>query len=102
MTQEQFTKITDWQKKVFPASTPLSKTIHLEREIEEIKEDIESGNPNIIYELSDLCFLIFGITDQLGFSFEDLKKAIDKKYKINLERKWQKPNKDGVVFHVKN
>ena len=102
MTQELFTKITDWQKVIFPKSTPLSKLAHLKDELNEVEHDIKQGNQDLKFELADCFFLIFGIADQVGITHEQLTTAIAEKLQINQQRKWQQPNKDGVVFHVKD
>lgn len=99
--QKLFTEIIEWQKVTFPSSTPLSKLKHLQKEIIEVEEDIQSGNDNIIFEMADMCFLMFGIIDQLGFTYDDLVHIVAEKLRINKTRTWQAPDKDGVVLHIK-
>ena len=97
------TKIAKWCKKQFPYQTALSKMIHLEKEILELKDEIVNSafemTPNVPKELADNVILLYGIADLYGI---DLHKEVKKKHKINVKRKWHKPDKDGVCFHVKD
>jgi len=114
MTKEQFEKITAWQKETFGTATPISKMHHLKEEVQELLIELEdwygSGFPKsettwqdakIDKEFADCFFLIFGAAAAHGMSYEDICSAIEMKFVINKNRKWGKPDKNGVINHIK-
>ena len=101
MTPEIFEAITEWQKSVFTQATPVSQAKHLEREAEELRKDLETGNPERRLEFADCLFLLFGAAVADGMTYQDLCNALTEKLELNKARKWQKPDKNGIVFHVK-
>jgi hypothetical protein len=52
-------------------------------------------------EFADCFILLFGAAASDGMSYDDICKAIDEKMEINFNRKWGKPNNDGVVNHIR-
>lgn len=98
--EKQFNAITDWQRKTFKAATALSKVEHLIEEVQELKEDIKSQNPNRGHEYADCLFLLFGAAKADGFEYEDLVRFTEEKLEINKKRKWGTPDSNGVVKHV--
>jgi phosphoribosyl-ATP pyrophosphohydrolase len=102
MTEQQFNAITQWQKEVFPQATPISKRHHLQKEIVELVAAIETKLFDRKYEYADCFFLLFGAAAADGLSYEDIIKAIDEKFEINKNRKWGKPDANGVVEHIKD
>ena len=101
MKAEQFKKVVEWQKKTFPNATALSKVAHLQEEVEELSDDLLTDNPDRRLEYADCILLIFGSAASDGMTYEDICNALDEKMKINKARKWGKPDKNGVVNHVK-
>jgi len=106
MTEKQFNEITEWQEKTFPKATSISKLIHLageepDGEIKELVDDIKANSPNKKSEWADCFFLLFGSAKLDGMSYQDIIDCIQKKFEVNKLREWQKPDKNGVVFHVK-
>lgn len=101
MTEEQFKEITKWQSETFPDATDLSKLHHLKDEVDELIEDVECNNLARRLEFADCILLIFGSASANGMSYEDICNAVDEKMEINKARKWGKPDKNGVVNHVK-
>lgn len=92
-------EIGTWQRDTFPSSTTLSKIKHLRHEIDELEEDVKNGTKeSLAMELADCAFFLFGIADLNDI---DLMEAVKKKFEINRQRKWGNPDKDGVVFHIK-
>lgn len=93
-------RIDNWQRKTFPSSNELSKIKHLKKEIDELEEAIKEGHSKkeIAHEIADCVLLLFGIAGLQGIN---LLKAVRNKLKINMKRKWGKPDKDGVYFHEK-
>ena len=108
MTGTQFFKIIRWQNEVFPKATALSKLCHLEKEIKEIKEELEKPiildretKERLSYEYADALFLIFGSAAKVGLTYNDLIISIDKKFEVNKNRDWNEPDADGVYLHKK-
>lgn len=85
----------DWQDSTFPLSTSQSRAIHLAREAEELKSDPE--NP---YEMADVLLLLSHLARGKGGPNVSLSQAVIEKQKINRNRKWKKPDSQGVVEHV--
>ena len=88
-----------WARKVFPDSTALSSLIHLEKEIREIKYDIQHGirRPE---EYADALSCLFDSAGRQGITPEEIFQAADAKFLVNLSRTWVK-NSDGTYSHVK-
>ena len=104
MTEEQFIEITNWQKETFGQATSMSKLAHLEKEIYELEEElkfIKQNKDNVESEFADCFILLFGAAASNGMNYEDICNCIESKMKINKQRKWGKPDENGVVNHVK-
>lgn len=101
MTKEQFILITEWQRKTFGAATPLSKIAHLAEELQELVTDLKENNLGKKLEFADCFILLFGAAASDGMSYENICNAIGEKMSINYQRKWGKPNENGVVNHIK-
>lgn len=69
---------------------------HLEKEIIEVK-----ATPDDIEEWADCFILLMDGLWRRGFLFSDLFTAVLCKFEINKNRKWKKPDKDGVIEHEK-
>lgn len=101
MTKEQFTEITEWQNKTFQNSTTLSKIIHLKQEVEELERAVYfESEKEVIKELADCLILLFGVASKMGLTYETTWLAIEQKMEINKQRKWGKPDANGVVNHI--
>ena len=101
MTEQQFNQIIEWQNEIFPKATSLSKATHLLEEVKELRYDLMAGYPSRRNEFADCFILLFGSAASDGMSYQDICNAIDEKMKINRERKWGNPDKNGVVHHIK-
>lgn len=101
MTKKQFTEIVQWQNETFPDATALSKVAHLKEEIEELSIDVKIDSVNKELEFADCLMLLFGAAASSGMSYEIICHAIDAKMEINRIRKWDKPDANGVVHHIK-
>jgi hypothetical protein len=104
MTEEQFNEITEWQKKTFPNATKFSKLAHLDQELRELVMALHSENETEQgkqYEFADCFLLLFGAACAHGMTYDDICCAIAGKMEINEKRTWGKPDKDGVVNHIK-
>lgn len=100
MNEKQFNDITQWQRQTFSQATSLSKIAHLAEELHELTIDLETNNPNKRLEFADCFILLFGAAESAGMSYSAILAAIDEKMLINYQRKWGKPNADGVVNHI--
>lgn len=100
MNKHQFERITEWQKETFPDSTAQSKIKHLREEVDELIVDVETNNPNRRLEFADCFILLMGAAASDGMTYWDVLDAINEKHKINLTRKWGKPDVNGVVKHI--
>ena len=107
MTHKMFTKITDWQRETFPHSTPLSRVRHLLTEVKELKFELQqqqhlpTDEEAVLSEFADCFILLFGAAESYGMDYSEICECIHRKMKINKERKWNKPDKHGVVNHIK-
>lgn len=100
MKAELFKQITDWQKETFPNANAISKIHHLKEEVTELLTDLENDSPNRAKEYADCIMLLYGSAHADGMSFEDICNAIENKFIINKNRKWGKPDENGVVKHL--
>jgi NTP pyrophosphatase (non-canonical NTP hydrolase) len=93
-------EIHEWQMETFKSADQVSKYYHLIKEIDELRAAlIENDIDSITGEIADCCFLLFGIASLYEI---DVQKAMEKKLVINKNRKWGKPDKNGVVEHIKD
>ena len=101
MTENQFNEIVQWQNETFGKATALSKVEHLKEEIEELTIDIAIDSETRILEFADCFLLLFGAAASDGMNYQHICEAIDAKMRINRQRKWGKPDANGVVHHIK-
>lgn len=106
--------VTTWQDKTFPSATTRTRFDHLEDEFTELKraiDDIEWGRANdcddafiarrrneIGFELADMFLLMLAIA---GGENIRVIHYIVRKFEINQERDWGKPNEKGYVEHIR-
>lgn len=81
-----------WQDKTFPSNTKDSVLVHLAKEVKELQAD---HSPE---EAADCLFFLIRHANLEGYSLEH---ALWEKFQINKKRKWNAPNKDGVIEHTK-
>lgn len=107
MTKKMFESITDWQRKTFPYSTPLSRAKHLRTEIKELifelqKDQLPPANEEeILSEFADCFILLFGTAESYGMDYSEICECIRRKMAVNKKRKWGLPDKDGIVNHIR-
>ena len=93
-----------WREVTFPGATPISHLIHLLKEVEELKSAIfhKHGKDEIHEEFADCFILLLNVASQCNLTINDLHQFAITKMDVNKKRKWCKPDKDGVVYHVKD
>jgi NTP pyrophosphatase (non-canonical NTP hydrolase) len=97
-------EISDWQDKVFTKANALSKMSHLAKEVIELNKalvydtEMQHKEELIAEELADCQHLLFGIASKCGINLYEATRC---KFEINKKRKWGKPDKNGVVEHLK-
>lgn len=106
MTKRLFNEIVSWQDATFPKATAYSILKHLEKEIRELRDEIEKDSTvrveaEMFEELADCFILMFGIAGSFKMSYEELSDVIFCKLMKNKSREWGEPDKDGVVLHKK-
>lgn len=101
-SERQILEVIKWQKKTFPEASPSSKLKHLKQEVDELESDIFHGKETVPSEFADCFLLLFGAAYACGYNWSDIWQFMDWKMEINKNRKWGKPDKDGVVNHIKN
>lgn len=90
-----------WQKKTFPNATPRSIFAHIKKEMKELGREIRKRKLSVCEikaESSDILMLLFGLAENLDFR---LLHECRKKLVVNKKRKWGKPDREGVVEHIR-
>lgn len=104
--QELMDGIQEWSGKTFGEgpSRIIPNLKHLKKEIPELIKTIEDhGNPDETeMEFADCFILLFQAAARYGLTAKDIKLICEKKMEINKKRNWGKPDKDGVVEHVRS
>lgn len=85
-------RIGKWADKQFPQSTNNSIFKHLAKEVKELSKSSSSE------EAADCLMILLHFAHRNGF---DIYAESLRKLEINKTRKWGKPDKDGVVEHIK-
>lgn len=105
---KQFEEIVQWQKETFGQATALSKMHHLGQEFKELIDALldedhlidTSKRRATRMEFADCFILLIGAAASDGMTYDDIHKSIEEKMRINRNRKWGNPDKNGVVNHV--
>lgn len=88
--------------KTFPKGTAEGAAIHAGREIQEVIDDIRSGEirEKLVEEYADVCGCIIDSVKRSGITRREINRAFAKKLAKNKKRKW-KDNGDGSYSHIK-
>lgn len=107
MIENAVEKWMQWTKENFPASGAKASLIHLQEEIKEVIEEIDSEFPTptseegiALMEYADCFICLITAAGKSGFAIQELFKAIENKMNINYKRKWVL-NPDNTYSHVK-
>lgn len=85
-----------WARKTFPGSTDMAKLKHLQKEVVEL---MEAHGDRRKEEAADCLLILMHFAEAHGFS---LLGAARDKHEINRKRRWGKPDKDGVIEHIRD
>ena len=88
-----------WSRSVFGTDEergPEGPLKHLAKEVQETL-----ANPADIMEYADLLFLVFDSARRAGFTYCELRAAVDRKLEINKSRKWGKASATEAVEHIR-
>lgn len=97
-----FEAVTEWQKKTFGQPNTQGLINHLQKELIELTAaDSNNDEKNIKEEVSDCFILLFQFIKAKNLSIEDIDDSILEKLEILKNRKWNKPDADGVIKHIK-
>ena len=117
--QELMVEIMEWSDSAFgDAQRTVSIVHHLKKEvpelITELEKEIATGCDNSVgigeysriiekvkFEFADCFMLILDAASHFGLSAHDLIEVTEKKLEINRNRKWGKPDENGVVEHIR-
>ena len=103
--RELQTFVNRWQRATFPKATAMSTFIHMCREVNELRAEINKfalltgpgqRGTGVKTEIGDVGILLMAVCDMVGV---DLASAITDKMAENLEREWGEPDAQGVVEH---
>jgi phosphoribosyl-ATP pyrophosphohydrolase len=100
--ENMFTDFAAFSLTAYPNATSLISLSKLEKEADEVRQEIEKGNkgPELAIEFADCLFCLIHSMAQEGVSVEELRAAFEKKLAINKARKWSQ-NPDGTYSHIK-
>lgn len=87
----------EWSDKTFGKRNPVAPLHHLKKEVEEVIKE-----PFDIEEYADCLLLLMDSARIAGFNMDDLYFAAHRKFAKNKQRKWGKPDENGVVEHIRN
>jgi len=74
---------------------------HLQKEVGELIDAMETNPPAIMGEFADCFMLLLDSANHHGISANELVDLTYHKLAINKKRKWGKPDKNGVVEHIR-
>ena len=75
---------------------PRAKIAHLIKEVDELYR-----SPYDIEEYADCFILILDAARKAGYDVSDITSAMWDKLEVNRQRKWGKPDENGVVEHIR-
>ncbi len=103
--QELMNEIQEWTGKMFGEgkSRIVPNLKHLQKEIPELIESYEEYGEckHTDLEYADAFILLLQSASRYGLTAERIVEICNKKLEINKMRSWGKPDKDGVVEHIR-
>ena len=93
--KDTYDKMGIFSKKIFNKSDSVGHILKLKEEADEVINE-----PTDIIEYADCFLCLFAAAYKAGFSYEDITKACEDKFKILKDRKWEISN-SGLYQHIK-
>lgn len=97
-----------WSQKTFVGQRNPAIVHHLKKEVEELIKEFETpyqhsqvAKDKITVEFADCFLLLLDSAGNFGLSVEQLVTASFKKLDVCKQRKWGKPDENGVIEHIK-
>ncbi len=87
-------RVGEWAKQTFPHSTRYSIIEHLNREVMELSDSVDSDTDR--EECADVLLLLLHLAHRFGFS---LLEEAEQKFHVCLTREWAEPDAQGVSEH---
>lgn len=105
--QNLMNEISEWSNKTF-GNTQRNPAIvyHLAKEVDEllcelrINKNNQNNDKEVKMEFADCFMLLVDSASHFGMSANDLINYSIEKLEINKNRKWGKPDKNGVIEHI--
>lgn len=103
--QKLMDDISEWSDATFGEGQRNPAIVyHLKKEVDELIDVFENYSRNehrrLWFEYADCIMLLLDSASHAGFSAEDLLSAVKEKLEINKNRKWGKPDTNGVIEHI--
>lgn len=96
---EPLTRFLQFAAETFPQATGRSTATHLQREVGELLEAIDSGDEAAVRgEVPDV--VVLALQAGMRLLGPDLARALEDKLAVNRGRTWGEPDADGVVEHT--
>lgn len=104
--QNLMDEISTWSSQQFPTLEGtrgiIAKLSHLKEEVTELQSAVDNDNKKEINdEIADCFMLLFDVAHALKITESDIIKFSQAKLGINKDRKWGKPDNNGVIHHIK-
>jgi NTP pyrophosphatase (non-canonical NTP hydrolase) len=99
-----FKIFSEFSLRTFVKSTPQSSLIHLKREADEVRAELEAGKINqgkLLVEYADMLLCIISSAARAGITARSIVAAMHIKTQVNKGRKWAY-NGDGTYSHIKD
>jgi hypothetical protein len=103
--QKLMNEISEWSDKTFGDGKRNPAIVyHLKKEVDELIDVFENNPRNehrqLWFEYADCMMLLLDSAFHAGFTADDLLLAVKEKLEINKNRKWGKPDANGVIEHT--
>lgn len=104
--QNLMTEISTWSSQQFPTLVGtrgiIAKLAHLKEEATELQQAVDNDDKKgIVDEIADCFMLLLDVANDLKISENDIIRFSHAKLVVNKDRKWGKPDNNGLIHHIK-
>ena len=104
--QNLMIEISTWSSQQFPTLVGtrgiIAKLSHIKEEVTEVQSAVDYDDKKEINdEIADCFMLLFDVAHDLKITENDIIKFSRAKLGINKDRKWGKPDNNGIIHHIK-